>query len=71
MIILQGHAQLAGESALDHGVFDDPQDQHLGDTAAAILRLHLSAIRRAVRIRLFMVKKLCEADRSRNSLGDH
>ena len=39
MVVLQSHTQLAGEAALDHRVLDDPEDEHLGDPAAAILGL--------------------------------
>jgi hypothetical protein len=39
MIVFQGHAQLAGETTLDHCVLDDPEDQHLRDPAAAVVGL--------------------------------
>ena len=39
-VVFQRHAQLAGESALDHCFLDHAQDEHLGDSQAAKFRTH-------------------------------
>ena len=63
MIVFQRHAQLAGKAALDHRVFDDPEDQHLGDPAAPILWLHSERDQPRRPNPALIVKKLCEANR--------
>ena len=63
MIVLQRHAQFADEAALDHGVFDDPEDEHLGDAAAAILWFHSKRYQARGAEPALVVEKFGEADR--------
>ena len=63
MIVLQRHAQLADEPALDHGVFDNPEDEHLGDAAAAILWFDSERYEARGAEPALVVEKFGEADR--------
>jgi hypothetical protein len=62
-IVFKRHAQFAADSAFDHCFFHDSQDQHLGDSGAAVFFDHAQSDETPFLGALFVAKQFNQTDR--------